>query len=55
MVGAALEQEARIGASLNNFTYSLAEKTLASIVSRGSSLQLSALRALVLEHLTLCR
>ena len=55
IVGAALEQEARQGAGVSNFTYSLAEQTLQAIASGSSSLQLSSLRALVLEHVTLCR
>ena len=55
MVATALEQEARKTSHVSNFTYSLAEKALEAIASPSSSLQLSALRALVLEHLTLCR
>ena len=55
IVGAALEQEARLGAGVSNFTYGLAEQTLQAIASGSSSLQLSSLRALVLEHVTLCR
>ena len=55
IVSAALKQEARQGAGVSNFTYSLAEQTLQAIASGSSSLQLSSLRALVLEHVTLCR
>ena len=55
IVGAALELEARLGAGVSNFTYGLAEQTLQAIASGSSSLQLSSLRALVLEHVTLCR
>ena len=50
-----LEHEAQLGSVNSNFLYSLAEKTLAHIVSDVATLQLSGLRAVILEHLSLCR
>ena len=55
MVATTLESEARKSSGKTNFSFCLAEKVLEAVASNRSSLQLSAFRALILEHLTLCR